>query len=399
MHHCDRRLTLAPIPEAFAACYAAAEAELDRDGVYFLADAYIRALCERTDAFPDILDFTLAEAARVRADASLALYTLFLSRAMEDRALYSANQGRIPLPDEEPMLPFLSLLPHIGRVYDALTARGVPADVVRATVDQFQSCVFLYEERFDRKGLSRNYLNFLQHTIDGCLLGISRLRFEMLTLHEPIRLLKNKHSSEQVLLFGGGAMDTRGLYAGTPPESAEAFNAAIDEDDTAWSGCVVNNAAKCLPERRRFAKSDWTLLLGPGDPVLNVHIPAHLPLTREALAESYRRAPEIFRTCYNFAPKGFLCRSWMLSEELHELLPPGSNILMFQEPYHRFPIRTNGTAVYNFVFKLRFHTFADMPEDTSLQRAVKRRYLDGGHVFEYGGVFVPGENFPDFGQI
>ena len=387
------------IPTALAACIQAAKAEFTARGVYFLEEAYIRSVCSHTNAFPALLPFVLETAARVRSNADLALYALFYSRAMEHRAEFSASLSALAIPEEEPMLPFLAMIPWIGRVYDTLTGRNLPADVIASTVDQFQSCVFLYEERFDRKGLSGNYISFLRHTIDDCLLGISRLRFEMLTLREPIRLLRHKHTGEQVLLFGGGAMDARGLYAGTPPVSAEAFTAAIDEDDAAWIGCVVNDAAKCLPERRRFAKSDWTLLLGPGDPVLNVHIPAHLPLTREALAESYRRAPEIFRTCYGFAPKGFLCRSWMMSEELHELLAPTSNILMFQEPYHRFPIRTNGTAVYNFVFKLRFKAFADMPEDTSLQRAMKRRYLDGGHVFEYGGVFVPGENFPDFGRI
>jgi hypothetical protein len=387
------------IPTALAACMQAAKAEFTAHGVYFLEEAYIRSVCSHTNAFPALLPFVLETAARVRSNADLALYALFYSRAMEHRAEFSASLSALAIPEEEPMLPFLAMIPWIGRVYDTLRGRHLPADVIAATVDQFESCVFLYEERFDRKGLSGNYISFLQHTIDDHLLGISRLRFEMLTLRDPIRLLRHKHTGERVLLFGGGAMDARGLYAGTPPASAEAFTAAIDEDDTAWSGCVVNDAAKCLPERRRFAKSDWTLLLGPGDPVLNVHIPAHLPLTREALAESYRRAPEIFRTCYGFAPKGFLCRSWMMSEELHELLSPTSNILMFQEPYHRFPIRTGGTAVYNFVFKLRFKTFADMPEDTSLQRAVKRRYLDGGHVFEYGGVFVPGEDFTDFGRI
>ena len=397
MQNLAERLKLTPIPEAFAACFAAAKAEFSRNGVYFLEESYIRALCARTDAFPDILEFTVAEAARVRADADLALYALFLSRAMENRALYYAHLASFPLPEENaPMVPFLSLLPHISRIYDTLTAKGIPADVVHETLDQFQGCVFLDEERYDRKGLSRRYLNFLQNTLDCRLLGITRLRFEMHTLGEPIRLLENIRTGEQVLLFGGGGMDARGLYAGTPPESAEAFTARIDEDEGAFTGCVVSAAAKCLPEVRRFDKAEWRQLLGPGDPVLNVHIPAHRPLTREALAESYRRAPEIFRTCFGFAPKGFLCRSWMLSEELHELLAPGSNILMFQEPYRRFPIRTHGTAVFNFVFKLRFREFADMPEDTSLQRAIKRRYLAGGHVFEYGGVFVPGKDFPDF---
>jgi hypothetical protein len=61
-----KQLGLTPVPEAFAACFEAAKAEFSREGVYFLEESYIRALCARTNAFPRILEFTIAEAARIR---------------------------------------------------------------------------------------------------------------------------------------------------------------------------------------------------------------------------------------------------------------------------------------------------------------------------------------------
>ena len=80
--------------------------------------------------------------------------------------------------------------------------------------------------------------------------------------------------------------------------------------------------------------------------------------------------------------KGFHCRSWTMSPELCEVVKPGSNLLTFQSAYLRYPVPTKGEDVLNFVFQLRFTCYADLPEDTSLQRALKKRYLAGGYLYE-----------------
>ena len=52
-----------------------------------------------------------------------------------------------------------------------------------------------------------------------------------------------------------------------------------------------------------------------------------------------------------------------------------------------FPGETLGEDVFNFVFKLQFTEFKDMPEDTSLQRQMKKHYLDGKYIYEFEGIF------------
>ena len=81
----------------------------------------------------------------------------------------------------------------------------------------------------------------------------------------------------------------------------------------------------------------------------------------------------------------------MMSQELKDILPESSNILKFQESYHIYPIVSAGQGVLDFVFKLTSGNYDDMPEDTSLQRAIKKMYLDGKYVYEYGGIFLPEE--------
>lgn len=79
----------------------------------------------------------------------------------------------------------------------------------------------------------------------------------------------------------------------------------------------------------------------------------------------------------------------MMAPELDTILKPDSRILSFSSKYLRYPIPTQGEDVLNFVFLLKYKTYEDLAEDTSLQRALKKRYLHGQYLYEYGGVFTP----------
>ena len=77
----------------------------------------------------------------------------------------------------------------------------------------------------------------------------------------------------------------------------------------------------------------------------------------------------------------------MMAPELEEILKPGSNLLEFQKPYTKYPCRTKGEDVLNFVFKMKFTSYNNLPEDTSLQRELKKIYLSGEYLYEYNGLF------------
>ena len=120
-----------------------------------------------------------------------------------------------------------------------------------------------------------------------------------------------------------------------------------------------------------------------------MHIPSRGALTREACEESYRRALEIFAY---FTPqhdfKAFYCHSWMMAPELFDILKPDSNVLAFQSKFMKYPSKTKGLDVMNFVFKTETTPYADLPENTSLQRTLKSLYLSGKYLYEYCGFFT-----------
>lgn len=364
--------------------------EYAREGVFFLRDTYLRQLHRDLQLFPRTIDAICQDAAAIRQDPEMALYALFVVRAMEHRQLFWKHLPLFPFPDaEHPFLALLCLIPAIPKIHAFLRQRSLPEDVIHSTLGQFEACVFIYSLRFDRPGLSKRYFDFLQRYVDHEILNINRLRFEILSLPDPIYLLRHRTTGKEVLLMGGPEMNRHGLYADTPPLEAAAFTCVFRETAEHFVGTAVSPFGRCLPEVREFPKAEYELVLRPGDTCLSVHIPDEGDFSTESCERSYARAAEIFSKHFpELNVKAFHCHSWMMAPELETMLKPGARITVFSRKYLRYPIPTKGEDVLNFVFLLKFRTYQDMAEDTSLQRALKKRYLNGQFLYEYGGIFT-----------
>ena len=391
MDRFEKSLGVGAIPAEFQDILDAALAEYERVGVFFLEEAYLRDVQEKCNAFPRTFERVLCEAAALRACPEEALYALFVCRAMEDRALFMQHLPVIQLPQSVPFLGFLCLVPSIERTWEDLVRRGVPADVVAATVNQYEDCLFVYKERFDDLGLNKRYFDHLQGYVDLKYMNVGRLRYEYKPL-KNVFLLKNKKDGRRVVFLENSPMNDLGMHRDTPPLREGGFDAFFREDGDCFIGTPVGENGRCQNEIVHLPKAEWEILLRPDDIILDAHIPGHAPLSEDLCAASYARARELFAKHFpEIEAKGFHCRSWTMSPELCEVVKPGSNLLAFQSAYWRYPAPTKGEDVLNFVFQLRFTCYADLPEDTSLQRALKARYLSGGRLYEYGGVIAFGD--------
>ncbi len=375
--------------DEFAPILQAVKDDFQENGVFFLSDDYLCTLQSKTNAFPRVFDELKKGAKAVANDEDAAKYALFVSRAMEDRELFAKNLHLFDFPDKDfPFLALLCFLPYIERLYDGLTEKGLPSDVIRDTVGQFEDCVFLYEERFGCLGFNKRYFDHMQRYVDQRILNIGRLRFELYKLND-VCLLESNKTGEQILFIRGGEMNSAGLFSDTPPINAEdtSFFAFFKETEKSYIGTPVGPDGRCLRDPIELDKSEYFVRVPFGADCLSVHIPAKGALTREACEESYARAIWIFKKHYPDKDfKAFRCHSWMMAPELKNILNPGSNLLDFQAPYLKYPCRTKGEDVLNFVFKMKFKSFSDLPEDTSLQRALKKIYLSGNYLYEYSGI-------------
>ena len=375
--------------ESFSEIYEKARIEYEADGVFFLKEEYIRAVNEQTNAYPRILSLLIDEAERINKDKELSLYALFVHKAMLDRELYKKNIKHFLLPDGYELFAFLCLIPTIKNTHRVLTKTGIDEDIILATVRQYEDCVFLYEQRFGKLGMGKRYFDWLQHYVDCEILNINRLRFEIEYLSEPVRMLRNKDSGDDILLMEEGDFNEDGLYSDTPPKKEKAFSVSFTETDISYVGHAVNYEGKVAPIPTEYKKEKYETVIKRGDAVLSVHIPVDGELSVEACEKSYVRARDIFKRFFpKLSIKGFTCYSWMTSPELKLHMKPTSRVLGFASRYLRFPIHTDGEDVLYFVFYLKYKTYEDLAEDTSLQRSLKKLYLSGGKLYEYGGIFA-----------
>ncbi len=134
-------------------------------------------------------------------------------------------------------------------------------------------------------------------------------------------------------------------------------------------------------EEFRLGELEFEFVNWKEERVVSVHIPSDAILTKEYCLKAYSQANEFFLKYYpELAYRYFICDSWMLSPGLKEVLSPESRILQFQQDYTIEEWNKENQAYKRWVFKNDNLSMEEVPEDTSLQRNIKKFVLDGGLI-------------------
>ena len=131
---------------------------------------------------------------------------------------------------------------------------------------------------------------------------------------------------------------------------------------------------------------DYKDYLTAGDRVFGCHIPSSGPLTPGAVMDSVKRL-------YDFAKKkdmlkdgklAISCATWLIYPPMVELLDEDSNIRKFHDIFDMIIVNhreENPYSSLDWVFYKKYdgpESLKTMPEDTKLQRILKKFYLEGG---------------------
>ena len=126
-------------------------------------------------------------------------------------------------------------------------------------------------------------------------------------------------------------------------------------------------------------------------PVLYVHIPSDASLSSASLEESYQAAGRFFvsyqkTVCARMGmPRAVLCSSWLLAPALTQLLAPSSGIRRFAADYSIFAANPKDEEFYHWLFGKKM-PLDQLPQTTSLQRAVKKHLLEGKTIGDGSGI-------------
>lgn len=122
-------------------------------------------------------------------------------------------------------------------------------------------------------------------------------------------------------------------------------------------------------------------------PVIDIHIPSDADFSKNACDESLNFAHRFFAKFFpEYENCEYRCHSWLLAPELRNMLSPETNIINFQD---RFVIVDKGepdTEFIEWLYNTKSKNYENLPENTSLQRNMKRYLLSGGTICNAVGI-------------
>lgn len=138
----------------------------------------------------------------------------------------------------------------------------------------------------------------------------------------------------------------------------------------------------------RLGALEYELLSEEGRRV-SVHIPSDADLGEASVDASLLWAENFLREFFpDHSGAPFVCSSWLLSPALGELLPESSRINRFRSRFRIESFDENSESYKLWVFKNGTLPVEELPENTTLQRNMKRFIKEGGKVGSAQGVLL-----------
>lgn len=132
----------------------------------------------------------------------------------------------------------------------------------------------------------------------------------------------------------------------------------------------------------RLGELEYELVLQDGELFVSIHIPSDAVLTKEFILKSVYECKEFISKYYpEYNMAKYVCGTWLLSPNLKEYLKDGSRILQFQEFFEIVNFNEDSKDFMDWLFmKDQNASIMSLPEDTSLQRNVKKALLEGKKI-------------------
>lgn len=126
---------------------------------------------------------------------------------------------------------------------------------------------------------------------------------------------------------------------------------------------------------------EYELVEEEGRRFISLHIPSDADMSAESIDASFASFRAFLHTYYpEWENLPWECDSWMMSPALEQLLPEGSKILAFQRRFQVLEENEDSMGVLEWVFPGYSEVSEHLPENTSLQRKMKKWLLGGKKV-------------------
>jgi hypothetical protein len=345
----------------------------------------------------------LATAARISADPKLSEDVDRLHRV-----IYHKQPGRDRLredieaafPGDAAQVWGVIALDSVRLVRERAEARRIPP--WSYSLLHWRHALYLLNEHRRKIGVAgavrHDYLSWFSIVASGELCRVGILEFAITISRFAVVAYRHRGSGATIALScDGQKYDTQGFQVGELT-----WEATLAEDGAGATGYPIDPGGHTMRTAIHLPATDWQRVFGPGDCVIEMHIPEgstlHEDQLRQSLIEAERWFPKYFG---DYPPhRAYLCESWLFSSLLPQFTPERSRIVQWQRQHYLFPTGNSADgehAFKSFVFADNAIDFATAPRTTRMQRAVIDYALGGGMLRTGCALFLP-QDIASFGS-
>lgn len=276
--------------------------------------------------------------------------------------------------------------PHLAALY---LERGYPEQVLADTLSDFDLRAANYRALHRRAGID-DYQWLTRHmTATNFRLGRLQFVFDRVFGFET-RIYRSKRDSSRITVAEGGLpVNDRGFLC--PVEEAS-FRTELLQEKEHLTANRIDKHGNVLRGLVTLPLQEYECLIRNGDPVIDIHIPAGGKLGIQECVASLRMALAFAARYFpDSGYAGFVCSSWLFSDEVEELLPEESNLVQFSRKF----IRCAGgegehELIYQWIFGMDKERaqFRSHEAVTTLQKGAKS-LLEQGRWFKARCGFLP----------
>ncbi len=287
-------------------------------------------------------------------------------------------------------------------IIEAHRRLNLPATMTAETCRGIKTRADLYRDSHNgRRGTFTTGLHWLRHYITGTVNRLGRFEYVRQKFSGGVEVYANRTDGRVLALAPDGAWFTADGYCnvgGPADQGAGGWQSSLRKERGTVIGAPIN--PRGMAERRavRLPLAAWERVFGKGDWTLDMHIPAGGGMHPAKCSESLRLAADFFQDRFPDAPiRAISSNSWIFNNQLAEILPASSNLVLFQRELYLFPVPSNGQDGFWFIFQREDARPGEAPARTSLQQAVSN-FLAGGQRWRGGGMFFLPGHLPEYGR-
>lgn len=356
--------------------------------------ALIEQLQNEHNIFAEFYDLVVEMAKAVNADENRSIWVKVAVEYCKNKDVAQARRVPVPKPDGTQLtaiLPFFILIPLMPLGIAEYRRRGFSEEEIARIVRAYAGGLRIVKQHTGLHGINALYFWWQMLFAKARIFYSNNLQFELRVLPEAAVYLKNRTTGELAVLMYKGLIHASGEQPvgslGYEDETG-AFDVQFREDEDNYYGHAVHTGLIDKTEST-FLKSEWICAARPGDQCLSLHIPKKADISKETMEKAVAGAYELVAQRYpEHKPVGVFGSSWILDPKLIGFTGEHSKITNLIRMFNVYPQKTGGRSPFGYVFPKNCDNYADLPEDTSLQRKMKQLYLSGDCIHEYAGVIV-----------